>query len=1004
MKKIIRMLASVSLVLVLALSSVIAVTAESTNDATQTENVRLTIPEAVATNIKNYTFSIREKGTQSWTDHGLYSISSGLQVNLKLEVNTEYEYTLNYINNKTYYKLIGSSLRVDEAGLLHHQTAENGLVTENRVENDNESYWEITQVKNPRDHEYSASRTLLFQVNPEDAIFNLRVSDTDGSKLPIELGFFSTMYLPSYKTDASYDYEIQQPGYHTARGTIIHDNDGVQVTDVEGHTVDYSGPFLRIALERSIESVDVVLGNVMSGTDITATTQDEQTVLKVENNRINVDLGGQSESTIHVSLKLENYVDVTMVLLVNADGSVIIQNEADLQTTVKNLSVEGLTINFNQIRRSPITPHGDGSATASFGSLRELFVHEGTIYPGDVRSGSFRVVNETDARYRLIDAKVRPTLTTINENSMFRTGSDAIRSYYEHFNPDYVIKPGSAEYLFDFEGINGISLYDGLLKEFQRTNPNLERLEDLDASILASIFSTEYEFFVPNWEGNPNADYAVQLATNKYAIKETDPKMIALAQHHLFSNALYMSFDTQQTGPLNGVSTANDNVLKFASYEARTEANVAMMDQLFDQVGILEPHSYVDFDHFAYMLAGDLVHDAFRPAFNTFDFAFDLRLGVVGVDGYAFHDLDRDGYQDDIETPMAGIKLELMSGNSVVASTETSDTGYYAFPNVASGSYKLKVTTPDNYEITGMVNALLGNRFDANGLSETFTVMDDENYHYRVGFVTPNPVKEGIVEANHVLVDDQGNVIRTIETDILTGNVGTAYSVDEKIYSNYDFVKHEGASKQGLFTEETQVMTFFYKAKEGILTIDYRDEKGNKIVDSKQESYRFMDSYTVAISEIDGYSFIKVDDNSAPLNGTINRQQTHVILIYAKDDIPVIPDKVILEVNYVDESGVVIANQQITSHSLNTAYTVNPMHIEGYTFNAIDTNSAPLKGTLEGPRTVVTLVYSKDDVKKPILPPTGVSQNYVGYMILTVGVLTGASALILRRRHSKYRA
>lgn len=989
MKKTFRTLLSFFLVAMIAVSSMNGIAADNTPQEPKTVNVRFTIPTSIATNKNNYTFSIREKGTEEWTEHGLYNTDFGLQVNLNLSVSTDYEYVLNYINSRVHFKVIGNSLMVDSDNEIQHMTDEAGVVETKFIQNETESFWELKQLKNPVEHEYPANRTLMFQVNPEDAILNLKVRDLDGSKLPLELGYFSTLYLPRYKNNiegSNFNYEINQPGYANAFGTIHYGDAGVSVENVVGHELNYSEPFVRVALEREIRSVDVIFPNIINGTEISATSENEIIELKVENDRVNINLHGENEALVNVKMLLESYETISMHIRVKSDGTFSIQNEDELKTMVKNLSVEENSVNFNQIRRSLITQHNDGSATASFGSLRELFEHEGTVYPGESRSGNFRVVNDSDVRYRLIGAKVNPMLTTINENNMYRTGSDVIRSYYEHFNPDYIIKKESAEFLFDFEAINGISFYDGLLKELQRTNPKLERIEDLEASEIAKIFTNEYTFPTNEWEGNPNAGYAVQIDFNNYAIRETDPKMIELAQYHLFNNALYMSFDTQQTGNLDGVSHNNGDQLKFASYKEHTDANSQMLSQIFNQIGVLEPHSYIDFDNFSYLLAGDLVHDAYRPAYNAFDFSFDLSLGIVGIDGYAFHDSDRDGYQGENETVMAGVELELLSNGVVVASSQTSDSGYYAFPNVDPGNYQIRVKIPENFNITSKVNALLGNRFDASGLSDIVTVVDNENYHYRVGFVSPLPVVNGTVEAEHVLVDETGTIVETLDVETITGKVGSAYSLSPKTNDAYEFVRHEGAPANGSFTVDSQNMTFMYRKKAATLIVNYVDVNGKTIAPTTTLAHKINDTYTVSILDIDGYTYKSIQEGSAPLSGKLGAGDTVVTLVYAQNTGPVIPDAVVLEVNYRDEKGHVIAPQVQTTHDLNSPYVVTPIAIKGYTFKRIDVTSEPLEGTLTKPKTVVTLIYEKNESDKE-LPNTGVSQSYLGFILVGVGLV-----------------
>ncbi|WZU01051.1 MucBP domain-containing protein [Erysipelothrix sp. D19-032] len=113
---------------------------------------------------------------------------------------------------------------------------------------------------------------------------------------------------------------------------------------------------------------------------------------------------------------------------------------------------------------------------------------------------------------------------------------------------------------------------------------------------------------------------------------------------------------------------------------------------------------------------------------------------------------------------------------------------------------------------------------------------------------------------------------------------------------------------------------------------------------------------------------------------------TVVTLVYAQNTGPVIPDAVVLEVNYRDEKGHVIAPQVQTTHDLNGPYVVTPIAIKGYTFKRIDVTSEPLEGTLTKPKTVVTLIYQKNESDKE-LPNTGVSQSHLGFILVGAGLV-----------------
>ncbi|WP_159649509.1 MucBP domain-containing protein [Erysipelothrix aquatica] len=610
---------------------------------------------------------------------------------------------------------------------------------------------------------------------------------------------------------------------------------------------------------------------MLNDTEVATASLKDTTTVKFEQDRFNIDLGGQTVDTVTMTFVLENYVPVTMVVNVKSDGTVTVINENELSTDVKNLSIVDNTISFNQLRQGPITEKPDGSGVVAFGNLKEYFGSTGSVIPGQVNSHQFRITNPSNNRYRIIGAELFANNDAEFANGMYRTESKIIKSYYEHFNPTYEIKEGSA------------------------------------------------------------------------------------------------------------VASGMASSLQFNEYLEGTPENREMTQAIFKNIGVIESGSYVDFDNFGYVLDGNMVPNAYKPTFNSFEFGFNLQLGIVGIDGYAFYDSDRDGYQDENETVMAGVELELLSNGVVVASSQTLDSGYYAFPNVDPGSYQIRVKIPENLNITSKVNALLGNRFNPSGLSDTVTVVDNENYHYRVGFVSPLPVLNGTVEAKHVLVDETGTIVEILDVETITGKLRSAYLLSPKTYDAYEFVGHEGAPANGSFTVDSQSMTFIYRKKVATLIVTYVDVNGRTIAPTTLV-HKIKDTYTVSIFDINGYTFNSIQEGSAPLSGKLGAGNTVVTLVYAQNIDPVIPDAVVLEVNYRDEKGHVIAPQVQTTHDLNRPYAVTPIAIKGYTFKGIDVTSEPLEGTLIKPKTVVTLIYEKNESDKE-LPNTGVSQSHLGFIL-----------------------
>jgi murein DD-endopeptidase MepM/ murein hydrolase activator NlpD len=104
--------------------------------------------------------------------------------------------------------------------------------------------------------------------------------------------------------------------------------------------------------------------------------------------------------------------------------------------------------------------------------------------------------------------------------------------------------------------------------------------------------------------------------------------------------------------------------------------------------------------------------DAGILSFNTNDpnaptYSFDVKGVVTGgntgeVHGQVFHDLNGDGIENGPDTGLAGWTVSLLNpaDNSVLATTTTGYNGYYAFYNLAPGSYRVRETLQGGYQQT----------------------------------------------------------------------------------------------------------------------------------------------------------------------------------------------------------------------------------------------------------------------------------------------------------------
>jgi hypothetical protein len=164
-----------------------------------------------------------------------------------------------------------------------------------------------------------------------------------------------------------------------------------------------------------------------------------------------------------------------------------------------------------------------------------------------------------------------------------------------------------------------------------------------------------------------------------------------------------------------------------------------MMNALLSLTPVLCAGSNISFNEFAYGVYSQYIWNMYRPSDYGLSFGFDLWLSVMGIEGVAFHDENKNGDFDDGEGIFTGVDVELwQDGVSVpAASAVTNQYGRYEFADVpAGGGYYLRVSTPEDYAITPVTGPQdSANKFKTNGSTDEFLVELDESYHFNAGFV-----------------------------------------------------------------------------------------------------------------------------------------------------------------------------------------------------------------------------------------------------------------------------
>ncbi|WP_226319383.1 MucBP domain-containing protein [Lactococcus lactis] len=141
-------------------------------------------------------------------------------------------------------------------------------------------------------------------------------------------------------------------------------------------------------------------------------------------------------------------------------------------------------------------------------------------------------------------------------------------------------------------------------------------------------------------------------------------------------------------------------------------------------------------------------------------------------------------------------------------------------------------------------------------------------------------VAGGDVTAKYV--DTDGNKIS--DDVVKSGNVGDAYTTEQKIIDGYTFKEVQG-SATGTFTDQAQTVTYVYTktlVAGGDVTAKYVDTDGNKISDDVVKPGNVGDAYTTEQKTIDGYTFKEVQGSAT---GTFTDKVQTVTYVYTKNNV-----------------------------------------------------------------------------------------------------------------------
>ena len=207
-------------------------------------------------------------------------------------------------------------------------------------------------------------------------------------------------------------------------------------------------------------------------------------------------------------------------------------------------------------------------------------------------------------------------------------------------------------------------------------------------------------------------------------------------------------------------------------------------------------------------------------------------------------------------------------------------------------------------------------------------------------------------------VDETGATIKN--TEYYLGLIGDKVDIkkyQEKIKGyTFDSVK-ENISTSELKDVKQSVTLIYNRNTAKPLTINYVDEKGNKLKDSKVVSGKFSEQVDLNTHQeaIEGYNFDSVKDNVSISKLTDEAQS--VTFIYSKNTAQP------LTINYVNEAGKKIKDAKVVSGKLGDKVDLqtHQADIDGYTFKEVKDNVSIIK--LSNQAQSVTFIYAKSTAK-----------------------------------------
>lgn len=279
-------------------------------------------------------------------------------------------------------------------------------------------------------------------------------------------------------------------------------------------------------------------------------------------------------------------------------------------------------------------------------------------------------------------------------------------------------------------------------------------------------------------------------------------------------------------------------------------------------------------------------------------------------------------------------------------------------------------TTTGTQQITkdGLIYNLVSSSPAMDENNTVSIVIDKDGTQNNITFIYE--IAKGSVTVHYE--DENGHVLHP--NGSVSGNMGETYAVTPVDLTNLGYVYvgvgSDSAPENGKLTNQNQTVTFVYRftattptpEKAGTLTVKYVDEAGRTISPDISREGFVGNGYDVAPADLSnqGYSYVGLDSDSAPVKGSLTSQSQTIIFVYHLNTEVPTPEKAgTLTVKYVDEAGQTISPDISRGGFIGNGYDVTPADLsnQGYSYVGLGTNSAPAKGKLTSQSQTIIFVY-----------------------------------------------